>query len=72
MWRTPSGLWRLSGLKKFTSIMSCLRKVEKRGYLETVIRIKTVVGQVIRYAITTGRAERDPTTDLRGVNVSEG
>ncbi|WP_442905427.1 phage integrase central domain-containing protein [Halomonas sp. BC04] len=52
--------------------MSCLRKVEKRGYLETVIRIKTVVGQVIRYAITTGRAERDPTTDLRGVNVSEG
>ncbi|RDB42887.1 DUF4102 domain-containing protein [Halomonas sp. DQ26W] len=47
-------------------LLECLRKVEKRGHRETAIRIKTVVGQVIRYAITTGRAERDPTTDLRG------
>ncbi|MCE8023147.1 tyrosine-type recombinase/integrase [Billgrantia aerodenitrificans] len=47
-------------------LLECLRKVEKRGHLETAIRIKTVVGMVIRYAITTGRAERDPTTDLRG------
>lgn len=47
-------------------LLECLRKVEKRGHLETAIRIKTVVGQVIRYAVTTGRADRDPTTDLRG------
>ncbi|WP_254276858.1 integrase arm-type DNA-binding domain-containing protein [Halomonas sp. 3H] len=47
-------------------LLECLRKVEKRGHLETAIRIKTVVGQVCRYAITTGRAERDPAADLRG------
>ncbi|MFG6139067.1 tyrosine-type recombinase/integrase [Halomonas sp. B23F22_10] len=47
-------------------LLQCLRKVEKRGHLETAIRIKTVVGQVMRYAITTGRAERDPAADLRG------
>lgn len=47
-------------------LLEVLRKVEKRGHLETAIRIKTVVGQVCRYAITTGRAERDPSTDLRG------
>lgn len=47
-------------------ILSVLRRVEERGALETAHRIKSVIGQVFRYAVATGRAERDPTTDLRG------
>ena len=46
--------------------MSVLRRVESRGALETAHRIKTVCGQVMRYAVATGRADRDPTYDLRG------
>jgi integrase len=43
-----------------------LRRVEKRGALETAHRIQQVSGQVFRYAIATGRAQRDPSADLRG------
>ncbi|MBN8884618.1 MAG: integrase arm-type DNA-binding domain-containing protein [Rudaea sp.] len=45
---------------------SVLRRVEAAGKLETVHRLKQRCGQVFRYAIATGRAERDPTPDLRG------
>tara|TARA_R100001369_G_scaffold64130_2_gene91220 strand:+ start:17435 stop:18556 length:1122 start_codon:yes stop_codon:yes gene_type:complete len=47
-------------------LLQCLRKIEKRGHLETAHRVKTLCGQVFRYAISTGRAERDLTPDLRG------
>ena len=43
-----------------------LRRIESRGALETAHRIRTICGQVFRYAIATGRAERDPTADLKG------
>ena len=43
-----------------------LRRLERRGKIETAHRIKQRVGQVTRYAIATGRALRDPTADLRG------
>lgn len=43
-----------------------LRRVENRGALETTHRAKQNCGQVFRYAIATGRAERDLTGDLRG------
>jgi integrase len=43
-----------------------LRRVESRGKIETVHRLKQRCGQIFRYAIATGRAERDPTPDLRG------
>jgi homoserine dehydrogenase len=29
-------------------------------------RIRTICGQVFRYAVATGRAERDPAADLKG------
>lgn len=45
---------------------SVLRRVEASGKLETVHRLKQRCGQVFRYAIAPGRAERDPTPDLRG------
>ena len=47
-------------------LLNVLRRVEGRGTLETAHRIHQVCGQVFRYAIATGRAQRDPCTDLRG------
>ena len=47
-------------------LLNVLRRVEARGTLETAHRIHQVCGQVFRYAIATGRAQRDPCTDLRG------
>lgn len=51
---------------KATELLMALRKVEARGALETAHRIRTVCGQVFRYAVATGRAERDISADLRG------
>ncbi|QSX77479.1 tyrosine-type recombinase/integrase [Agrilutibacter solisilvae] len=42
------------------------RRVEDRGAVESAHRILQNCGQVMRYAIATGRAERNPVADLRG------
>jgi integrase len=47
-------------------VLRVLRRVEARGAIESAHRIKTVCGQVFRYAIATGRAERDQAADLKG------
>jgi len=47
-------------------LLTLLRRIEDRGALETVHRAHQNCGQVFRYAAATGRAERDPTGDLRG------
>src|SRR6516165_398528 len=47
-------------------LLEVVRRLERRGKHETAHRSKQRVGQVLRYAIATGRAERDPTADLRG------
>ncbi|MDO9269399.1 MAG: integrase arm-type DNA-binding domain-containing protein [Methylobacter sp.] len=47
-------------------ILECLRRVEDRGTIETAHRTLQICGQVYRYAVATGRAERDITPDLRG------
>jgi Arm DNA-binding domain len=41
-------------------LLETLRKIEKRGALETARRLRQTCGQVFRYAIVTGRAEHDP------------
>ncbi|MGA3209213.1 MAG: integrase arm-type DNA-binding domain-containing protein [Syntrophales bacterium] len=51
---------------KAPELLSVLRRVESRGALESAHRIRTVAGQVFRYAVATGRAERDPSADLKG------
>lgn len=48
-------------------LLAVLRRLESRGKLETAQRLKQVCGQIFRYAVATGRAERDPSADLRGV-----
>ncbi len=47
-------------------LLACLRRLEEKGTLDTAHRAKQNCGQVFRYAIATGRADRDPTPDLRG------
>ena len=47
-------------------VLAVLRRVESRGALETAHRINQICGQVFRYAIATGRAQRDLSADLRG------
>jgi integrase len=47
-------------------VLAVLRRIESKGRLETAHRARTDIGMVMRYAISTGRAERDPTADLRG------
>jgi len=47
-------------------LLAILRRVEGRGALETAHRIRTICGQVLRYATATRRAERDFAADLRG------
>jgi len=51
---------------KAPELLTVLRRVESRGALETAHRVRTIAGQVFRYAVSTGRAERDPSGDLRG------
>jgi integrase len=47
-------------------LLDTVRRIEKRGALETAHRALSSCGQVFRYAVATGRAERDPSGDLRG------
>lgn len=47
-------------------LLAVLRKIESRGAHEKAQRAREYVGRVFRYAIQTGRAERDPSGDLRG------
>ena len=47
-------------------LLKVARRIESRGALETAHRAIRNCGQVFRYAVATGRAERDPTTDLNG------
>lgn len=47
-------------------LLEALRKIEGRGAVETAHRARMLAGQVFRYAIATGRAERNPAEDLKG------
>lgn len=47
-------------------LLSVLRRIESRGAIETAKRTKQVAGQVFRFAVATGRADRDPSLDLKG------
>ncbi|HIO30258.1 tyrosine-type recombinase/integrase [Marinobacter salarius] len=47
-------------------VLAALREIEKKGHLESAHRVKTLIGQIFRYAVSTGRAQRDVTADLRG------
>jgi len=50
--------------------LEVLRRVERRGRLETARRLRSTIGSVFRYGIATARAENDPTVALRGALVT--
>ncbi len=47
-------------------LLSVIRQIESRDALETSRKVLQTCGQIFRYAIATGKAERDPSPDLRG------
>lgn len=47
-------------------ILAVLRQAESRGHLETARRLRATIGQVMRLAVATNRAQFDPTPALRG------
>lgn len=47
-------------------VLTVLRRIEGRGTLDTAHRAGGNCSQIFRYAIATGRADRDPVPDLRG------
>ena len=49
-----------------SQLLEVVRRIEQRGALETAHRVLQNCGQVFRYAVATGRAERDLSADLRG------
>ncbi len=51
---------------KAPELLAAARKVESRGAHDLAHRMVGVAGQVFRYAVATGRCERDPSGDLRG------
>lgn len=51
---------------KAPALLMVLRRIESRGALESAHRIRSICSQVFRYAVATGRAERDTAADLRG------
>ena len=47
-------------------LLMVLRGLEGRGLHESARRLRSACGRVFRYAVATGRAQRDPSGDLRG------
>ena len=51
-------------------LLEVLRAVEVRGRYETASRLRSTFGTIFRYAIATGRAHRDVSSDLRGALIT--
>ena len=47
-------------------LYEALQGIENRGALETAHRVRTIAGQVFRFAVVTGRAKHDVSADIRG------
>lgn len=46
-------------------LLTALQRIENRGTIETARRVRTLAGQVFRYAIPSSRASRDISADLK-------
>jgi integrase len=47
-------------------LLAALKRIEARGFHETAHRARSTASNVLRYAVASGRAERDISVDLRG------
>lgn len=71
MQRLERDVFRCIGVRPISEItapelLAVFRRIESRGAHETAHRARFVCGQIFRYAVATGRAERDPAADLKG------
>lgn len=71
MQRLERDVFRCIGARPISEItapelLAVFRRIESRGAHETAHRARFVCGQIFRYAVATGRAERDPAADLKG------
>ncbi|MFS2137772.1 tyrosine-type recombinase/integrase [Duganella sp. Dugasp56] len=55
---------------KARDILGVIQRVEARGAVDSAHRIKQMCGQVLRYGVAIGWAERDVTPDLKGALVA--
>jgi len=53
-------------------VLTCLRRIEGRGALDTAHRVHQNCGQVLRYAVATGRAMRDPSLSREAPRLCRG
>jgi hypothetical protein len=51
-------------------VLVAVQRIEARGANESAHRVKSLCGQVFRFAVATGLAERDVTADLKGALAS--
>ncbi len=51
---------------KAVDVLNVLRRVEDRGAIETAHRVLSIINQIMRYAVQTGRLEFNPARDLTG------
>ncbi|PAU77062.1 integrase [Halovibrio salipaludis] len=51
-------------------VLEVLRRIERKGYTDNAHRVKGLISNVFRYAVSEGRANSDVTRDLRGVLAS--
>jgi hypothetical protein len=65
----PSLGWRPARRITAPELLVALRRIEARGTHETAHRVRAACSRVFRYAIATGRAERDVAADLVGALV---
>jgi integrase len=49
-----------------SAVLAVLRRIDARGARYTAHRCRGQISQIMRFAIATGRAERDPCPDLKG------
>jgi integrase len=51
-------------------LLAALKKEESAGHRETARRLRSFASRVFRYAVATGRADKDPAQPLRGALVA--
>ena len=59
------GPWDIGSITPGDILRLC-RRIEGEGHIETASRVKTVIGQVFRFAIAAGYTDMDPTASLGG------
>lgn len=69
--RFEQGVFPLIGSNPINALVAadfldCLQRLEKRGVIETAHKVQGKCSEVMRYAVATRRADRDPVIDLKG------